>query len=212
MKTFTSRLSAVIIIAASLFAIPPTAHADTYQIYDLGSGEERDLIGIESSGAVVVYALSGACSVQASGCWETWVNGVIVSESSTNPHPAYDNGSSCTPSTPSGLQHDVALAACNGAHEVYGTATYAPAYKNTIFDGPDPATDIVTSAQLDELRLNSSGDFAYVANITGVSDGEIYEAIDLTTTVVPEPSCLVLLGTGAIAGMGTVRRRFIQQR
>jgi hypothetical protein len=82
------------------------------------------------------------------------------------------------------------VAACNNGREVYGVGRYGPApYMNTIFDGPN-LTDLVFSGfNLDTVQLNSSGDFVFVANggFSGFDlDGEIYEAIDLTTDQTPE--------------------------
>jgi hypothetical protein len=51
--------------------------------------------------------------------------------------------------------------------------------------------------------LNSSGDFAW-------TDGfieENFEAIDLTTRATPEPTSLLLVGTGCFSLLGVLRKK-----
>jgi hypothetical protein len=209
-------LVGIVAIAVLLDPATKPAHADTYQIYDLGTGHRRTPVNpplgaITADGTVVIYALSGECSVDFSGCWETWVNGALVSESTVNPGLVYDDGTPCTPSAPSEFTLDIMVAACNNGREVYGVDRYGPApYESTIFDGPN-LTDLVFSGfNLNNVFLNSSGDFVFVANegASGIDgDGEIYEAMDLTTAATPEPASFVFLGTGALAVLGILRRQ-----
>ncbi len=183
-----------LLIFSALLAIPTAAPADTYEIYDLGSGHLSNVVGITASGTVVINEV-GVFD------YETWVNGVEVSVSPTNPGLTYDNGAPCS-TVPPGF---TSVSRCNNGHEIYATDRYAAApYANMIFDGPDLATDFVVNGDLDEIFLNSSGDFVftYDQGTMGIDgDGFIGEAIDLTTSSTPEPSGILLLATGLCAAI-----------
>jgi hypothetical protein len=200
-------------VVIGLFASPAKAHADTYQIFNFGSGDRTDIVGITASGtAVLVYnvpvgapqcAISHICHE-----YETWVNGVMVDYSATAPNLVYNNGSPCTVS-PSFLTFSVP-GTCNNGHEVYSVYPGAMTpYAGDTFTGPDPVSDLFggEGAIISDVQLNSSGDFVYNISHPAGDGGENAEAIDLTTDQVPEPSSILLLGTGLFAFAGTLRRR-----
>lgn len=208
-------LAAVIATLVVLAPAARPAHADTYQIYDLGTGYRRTPLvspygAITATGTVVIYEAGFDCGGgPLSSCFQTIVNGAVVSQSPTDPGLVYDDGTPCT-IQPAALMANVMVAGCNNGHEVYGADRYAPSpYMDTIFDGPSLTTDQVASGfELNELLLNSSGDFVFVAN-EAFGDGEIYEAVDLST---PEPASILLLGTGLLAVLGAVRYRLVAAR
>jgi hypothetical protein len=218
MKASKPRLGfAAVLAVIGLFAVPAAAHADTYEIFGLAAGPINagsfDIIGITASGtAVLVFNLHpGVPQCSISGiCHEygTFVNGVMVNESTTAPNLVYDNGTPCTVSA-SFLTYPVP-GTCNNGHEVY-TAGFAIApYSNETFTGPDPVANYFASysTEIGFVDLNASGDFVYYASPIGADDGayQIEEAIDLTSET-PEPSSIFLLATGLLALAGTLRHR-----
>jgi hypothetical protein len=125
------------------------------------------------------------------------------------PALAYDDGNGCAPDA--SFSASFTDSVCNNGHEVYGTNFNSAVYPSEIFTGPDPVADFFASGVLASADLNSSGDFVYWINALGSSNGEILEAIDLTTDQVPEPCSISLVGTGLLAGLGAMRRRSLQQ-
>jgi hypothetical protein len=81
----------------------------------------------------------------------------------------------------------------------------------SIFTGPDPVTDFFGYGIVEISSLNSSGDFLYAVGPFN-NGGEIFEAIDRTTTPTPEPGSIFLLGTGALTALAGMRRRLLQHR
>jgi hypothetical protein len=61
----------------------------------------------------------------------------------------------------------------------------------------------VIGSTLDQVVMNGSGDFAWVDGLHET----IFEAVDQTTGSVPEPTSLLLLATGSLTLIGTIRRR-----
>ena len=78
-----------------------------------------------------------------------------------------------------------------------------------IFNGPDPVTNYVAGIlPVPDQRFlaeNSFGDIVYDEEF----DGNIFEAIDLTSHEAPEPNTILMVGTGLLAA-GSIRRRFFR--
>jgi hypothetical protein len=202
MRFQLSFAAAILTIAASLFTAPPNANADTYQIFNLGGANPRNIFGIDTAGTVVVSDV--LCPVgNTSPCYQTFFDGVATSGFLLAPPSlTYDNGSPCTPTVPAGTA--VFNGECNNGREVFGALFNSPLVQG-VFIGPDPVADFFHSGSADKIVLNAAGDFAWTDGL----DEELFEAVDLTTdSTVPEPNSMLLLGTGVLAAAGVVRRRF----
>jgi hypothetical protein len=209
----TSRLllsAAAVAIAALPSTLPTPALADTFQIFNLGIANSHTVFGIDTAGAVVIQSLTGPGGAL---LYQTYVAGILINSSTTIPGLTYDNGTPCTPTVSPGITWTSGAGAtrCNNGHEVYYATFPTPGGPNPegmdIFTGPnltDRLTDpsVITST-LDQVAMNGSGDFAWVDGL----DETIFEAVDLTSPKVPEPTSLLFLATGSLALVGAIRRR-----
>jgi PEP-CTERM motif len=186
-------LAAILPLAATLFLVPARVHADTYQLVDLGNDNGRSIVGIDTSGQVVI---SNGILFE----YQTYSNGVVVNTTSTLPSLTYDDGTPC--SVPSGFAlAQSSESVCNNGRTGFGSRFNPNGDTSGVYTGPISSLTLFdTSGSTDGAFLNASGDFAW-------SDGvheENFEAIDLTT---PEPGSLLLVGTGCLSLFGVLRRK-----
>lgn len=186
------------LIVTPFSALKP-ALADTYTIYNLGSDQGYNMVGLTASGAAVIY--NGFCVFTSASCYTTYVNGVPVNQSMTAPTLLYDDGGACT-SLPTGF--DISRAVCNNGRIGFGTF-----YDSTtglgpaVYTGPDSSPAYLFPGTLDGAFLNSSGDLFWN---DGQAD-EFFVAIDTSPSPVPESSTLLLLATGLVALTTVIRRK-----
>lgn len=210
---------ATVALVIGLFITPAKAHADTYQVFDLGGGSsfQTGIVGITTPGTVVTgvgpIGVNPCNAPLHTTCYETWVNGVMVSYSTTTPGLTYDIGTLCSPdiSFKTTFNAFIGGATCNNGREVYYAADPGGLVPNGAgtFTGPN-LSNYLGSYVADDIELNSSGDFVFDVSPGASGHTEIFEAIDLTTDQVPEPTSIFLLGTGVFVAMGTMRRRLFQ--
>jgi hypothetical protein len=198
---------AVFSLATLTLSIP--ASADSYRIIDLGSLPNSSLWGLTKDGTVVIeYEVDIPDDL-------IWTTAPLIGQGISLPYPPhldYDGGTDCNATTSSGITPDNdGPIVCNGRREVYqGFFTPPGSSQQTlgIFTGPD-ASDLLPGFTapgfMDGLALNSSGDFVLSFDV-GIEQ-QYYEAVDLTSSTVPEPGTLSLLGIGALTLIGAVRRR-----
>jgi hypothetical protein len=187
-------LAAILPFAATLFLVPVRVHADTYQIFNLGTFNAFDIVGIDTSGEVVIHDTT-------SSVYRTYSNGVLVNTTSTLPSLTYDNGTPC--SVPAGF-NQVEEIICNNGRTGFGSIFNPNGDPGGVYTGPTSSLTRVDNGSEDLAVLNSSGDFAWGDGLFEVN----YEAIDLTTDT-PEPGSLLLVGTGCLSLFGLLRKKAV---
>jgi len=187
----------VTVLAVTLFGSLKSAHADSYTIYVLGQDRTNDMIGINTAGAAVTF--NPFCSeLNPNACYTTYVDGVAVSQSMTAPGLVYDNGGPCS-SLPAGF--DVTRSVCNNGRIGFGSGNGEDGQLLAAYIGSSSAPEPLGPGSVDKIFLNSAGDILWDDG----QDNEIFEAID--TSVVPEPSSLLLLVTGLASLTTPIRRK-----
>jgi len=188
--------AAILAVVVVLFSLP--ARADTFVIYNLGDANFIGLYGITASGDVVTD--NSECFFVSVPCFTVTYMGSVIGTSMTAPALTYDNGSPC--SMPAGFDPG-GSAVCNGAYQAFFGRFNPNGDTGGLYDGIAPNFTYLQGGTGDELKLNGSGDFAWVDG----SQEMIFVAYDLTPSNIPEPSSLLLLGSGALTLFGVLRRR-----
>jgi PEP-CTERM motif len=207
--TTPQRLLHIAVFSLATLTLSIPASADSYRIIDLGSTPNSGLWGLAKDGTVVIQYESDIPGLI------LWATSSPDGQGITLPYPPnldYDGGTQCNATTSSGITPDNdAPIVCNGSREVYlgfFTPPGSSQLTSGIFTGPDPSDllpGFTVPGFMNGLALNSSGDFALAFDFD--SEEQYYEAVDLTSSTVPEPGTLSLLGIGTLTLIGAVRRR-----
>jgi hypothetical protein len=196
----------------SLSSSPARLLADTYTIQSLDNDAGRYFYGMDDSGHVVfLRGDTFLCGPAASACYETISEGSLFDYSSVAPTFAWDYvaGTCVYPqpfSAPCTISNNGRTAVIAGGQSQETLSVYS---------GSNPPQLLLTTGFGGIFAMNGLGDIVFD---NGTVDGW-YEAIDLSTAPaissasapvpadVPEPTSILLLGTGVIAFAGMVLRR-----
>ena len=189
----------IVALVALLLFTPLAAHADTYSIVPLAN-DNRFLHGMDDAGHVVFDLAT--CAPGISTCSEVFLNGVNTGVTNGTPLYAWDFSSKV-------CSYPTLSSPCTLSYK--GTAM-------TLTVESDLNTEdlfVTNGSGIAQFLLRTHG-IGGIFAVDGIGDivfdnqlqDEWYEAVDLTTAVVPEPSSLLLLATGALAlaGFSTLRR------
>ena len=174
------------------------AKADTYSIYTVfGSSGSSSSDGLTDSGFNVVSTQVGYHIFNGA----TGVDTITT----IDPRYTYDNGKSCTVSDTGAFQY-ISQAVCNNGRLAFIGST--DSIRQGVFTGFDPVKDLVFAGDAGYLQLDALGDLSFVAfaSQSHLTDNNIY-AFDTTSRVTPEPSSLLLMGTGVCTLLGLRRRK-----
>jgi PEP-CTERM motif len=201
-SSFRSCFAATALIVLALIATHP-AKADTYKITVVDHTQSENFLGIDDKGDFVINDNGNnaiKCGEPAGNpCFEVFLVGQSPFFTTTAPVLAFDNGASCAVVLDASFApQSTALGICNNGHEIFGAFT---GIIQGVFDGPD-VSDVILHGTFDGGHINANGDAVF---IDGFAD-ELIFAQDLTTASTPEPSSLLLLGTGCLSILGTLRR------
>jgi PEP-CTERM motif len=209
-KAKQTTLIAFLFVIACAFHL--RAFADTYQFFTLEPTNEGTLYGLDSAGSTVIFLFnSSKCNNNLlNPCYGVYVDGFFSYTTDTPPALDYDGGVSCA--TPAGFKalpigiNPIGTAVCNSGRVVFGARSNPNGDPDGLYAGPYSDPQFIDPGPIPNtpfLFLNSAGDFAF----TDGSVEEIFFALDLTTHQTPEPTSLVLLGSGILGLVGVARRR-----
>lgn len=197
-SSFRSRLTIVSAIVLTIIIAAYPAKADSYQITIVDQTGRANFLGIDDMGDFVVNDSNNANKCGESDpfnpCFEVVLNGQSPIFTTTAPVLAFDNGTKCSVALDASFAPATMTGGiCNNGHEIFGIFP-------GVYAGPDKS-DVIFGGTFDGGYINANGDAVF---IDGFVDDLIF-ARDLTTAT-PEPSGLLLFGTGCLTMIGTLRR------
>jgi hypothetical protein len=155
-------------------------------------------------------------------CYVTYTDGLATATSSTAPDLVYDDGAPCG-STPAGF--NASKTVCNNGWIGLGTLYNPNGDPNGVYAGSASDLQFLHNGSADQVFLNSRGDFAWtdgqseqifvaMLNSAPLFQGQsaLFVEPDFDPVTTPEPTSLLLVGSGLLLFVAAVRRKASRQQ
>jgi hypothetical protein len=211
-----------VIFAACVFLVSVSSpFGDSYSVSVVKFTQSEGFYGLDATGNFVVNVSdmmgmpNSSCGgvSGASACFATYYVGQAdPAFSVAAPDLNWDGGSACSEASGGGTISGI----CNNGHALLGGYL---GEQRGVWSGTDPLMDFLSDGSFDGGYINGLGDAVFidglhdalvsVVNLSSDSGkGFRTEMVAIDPATVPEPQSLMLMGTGLLAAMGVVRRRF----